>query len=762
MVAGDVINTGARLQSAAPPGRHPRRRADLSRRPSARSTIASARAGRGQGQGRAASRLARPRASRSGFGGSTSPTRRAPLVGRDDELDLLVGALARARTRERAAARHARRRAGDREEPPRARALARRRRGSRADRLAAGTLASVRRGRRRSGRSGRSSRRRRGSSRPTARTRPLRSSPHRSRDLVADATERPWVERHLRPLSGVQQTTSSAGRPTATRPSPPGGDSSRRSPRSSPAVLVFEDLHWADDALLDFVDALADRVAGVPLLVVCTARPELLERRPGWGGGKRNATRRSRSRRLSDDDTARLSRRRCSSDPVFRPISRPLSCSAPAETRSTPRSTRACSRTAANLTLRLPRPLQGVVAARIDALPAAEKELLQHAAVLGKVFWTDALAPLGSRARGSWTRRLHASSGRSSSGGSTARRSPARSSTPSSTRSCATARTARCPRSARADVHRRVADWIESLPADRADDRTEILAHHLLEAIEYSRAAGVEAADLVPRAAKALRESGDRALEHRRVERRASASMRRLRELDSSVEDDPYFLLSLGLALATVRLHRGRSGRARTRGRCARDLRSRRRRPGDDHPRRVRLAGRRPGWRVRLLRPARGLSSRALRSRARSSSSSHRWRAFSSLPDATTRRWSSSSRRSHGRGARRRRAARGRAQQPGGRARQLGDPGWEEDIERSLELALRANSFRVARAYINLGSTLLDMAGDLVRGRRSRARVWPSRADWVSRRRRCAGSSGTWPNDVPHRRVGRGDSLSRR
>ena len=45
-------------------------------------------------------------------------------------------------------------------------------------------------------------------------------------------------------------------------------------------VLVFEDLHWADDGLLDFVDHLAEWASGVPLLVVCTARPELLERRP--------------------------------------------------------------------------------------------------------------------------------------------------------------------------------------------------------------------------------------------------------------------------------------------------------------------------------------------------------------------------------------------------------------------------------------------------------------------------------------------------
>jgi hypothetical protein len=54
-----------------------------------------------------------------------------------------------------------------------------------------------------------------------------------------------------------------------------------------PTVLVFEDLHWADDDLLDFVDHLVDWSSGVPLLLVCTARPELLERRAGWGGGRR-------------------------------------------------------------------------------------------------------------------------------------------------------------------------------------------------------------------------------------------------------------------------------------------------------------------------------------------------------------------------------------------------------------------------------------------------------------------------------------------
>src|SRR5207302_4255771 len=72
-----------------------------------------------------------------------------------------------------------------------------------------------------------------------------------------------------------------------------------------PLVLVFEDLHWADEGLLDFVDHVVDWASGVPILVIGSARPELLERRPGWGGGKRNATTISLSP-LGDDDTARL------------------------------------------------------------------------------------------------------------------------------------------------------------------------------------------------------------------------------------------------------------------------------------------------------------------------------------------------------------------------------------------------------------------------------------------------------------------------
>ena len=114
----------------------------------------------------------------------------------------------------------------------------------------------------------------------------------------------PWVESHLRPLVGLAGGAEARGDArdeafTAWR------RFFEELAAERPLVLVFEDLHWADDNLLDFVDHLVDWASGVPLLVVGTARPELLTRRPGWGGGKPNALTISLSP-LSDDETSLL------------------------------------------------------------------------------------------------------------------------------------------------------------------------------------------------------------------------------------------------------------------------------------------------------------------------------------------------------------------------------------------------------------------------------------------------------------------------
>src|SRR5256714_1831631 len=120
---------------------------------------------------------------------------------------------------------------------------------------------------------------------------------------IVEESERRWVEAKVRPLVGLGGDEGSGG---------DRGDAFSGWRRffealaeQGPLVMIFEDLHWAGDELLDFVDELSDWIEGVPLLVLCTARPELLDRRPGWGGGKRNALTISLSP-LDGDATARL------------------------------------------------------------------------------------------------------------------------------------------------------------------------------------------------------------------------------------------------------------------------------------------------------------------------------------------------------------------------------------------------------------------------------------------------------------------------
>lgn len=103
--------------------------------------------------------------------------------------------------------------------------------------------------------------------------------------LVEESAERDWIEARLGSLVGVTgEGQADRGESFAAWRTFLEAMASAR-----PLVLVFEDLHWADDAMLEFIEHLVDWGTGVPILVLCTARPELYERRTGWGGGKRNA-----------------------------------------------------------------------------------------------------------------------------------------------------------------------------------------------------------------------------------------------------------------------------------------------------------------------------------------------------------------------------------------------------------------------------------------------------------------------------------------
>ena len=277
-----------------------------------------------------------------------------------------------------------------------------------------------------------------------------------------------------------------------------------------PAVLVFEDLHWADDDLLDFVDHLVDWGAGVALLVVCVTRPELLERRPGWGGGKPNAVTLSVSP-LSDEETARLLAGLLDRAVIPADLQVTLLARAGGNPLYAEQFARLVAETERGTELPLPENVQGIIAARLDGLSVDEKQLLQDAAVLGKVFWLGAISAVGGRERREAEEALHALARKEFV--RRERRSSVGADEEYAFRHVLVRDVAygQIPRAGRAERHERAAGWIEQL--GRPEDHAEMLAHHYLEALQLRRASGQEAGpELLERTRIAARVAGDRAL----------------------------------------------------------------------------------------------------------------------------------------------------------------------------------------------------------------------------------------------------------
>jgi len=186
-----------------------------------------------------------------------------------------------------------------------------------------------------------------------------------------------WLLRHIRPLVGLETDAPPADAGEAF-------GAWRRFfealAEQQPLVLIFEDLHWADEGLLDFVDELVDTSRGAPLLVVGTARPELLFRRSGWGGGKANALTISLSP-LSDEDTARLASAVLDRSVVPAELQAALLARAGGNPLFAEEFARLAAGRGGNV--ELPDTVHALIAARLDALPDFEKELLQTAAVVG-------------------------------------------------------------------------------------------------------------------------------------------------------------------------------------------------------------------------------------------------------------------------------------------------------------------------------------------------------------------------------------------
>jgi class 3 adenylate cyclase len=213
--------------------------------------------------------------------------------------------------------------------------------------------------------------------------------------LLADPTEAEWVESHLRPLAGVNaDAEGSADRQSESFTAWRRFFEAMADRR--PLVLVFEDIHWADDGLLDFVDHLVDWATGVPILVACTARPELLERRPGWGGGKLNAATLSLSP-LSEGETAQLFAALLGQPVLEAEVQQRLLAHAGGNPLYAEQYAQMHAERGDGEELPVPESVQGIIAARLDLLPSKEKHLLQDASVLGKVFWLGGLVNGRSR-----------------------------------------------------------------------------------------------------------------------------------------------------------------------------------------------------------------------------------------------------------------------------------------------------------------------------------------------------------------------------
>ena len=321
--------------------------------------------------------------------------------------------------------------------------------------------------------------------------------------VAADGSEAHWLTRHLYPLAGLAEEASGSAQEAYA--------AWRRfleaMAEERPLVLVFEDLHWADAALLDFVDQLVERTTSVPMLVLGTARPELLERRPGWGGGKPNALTISLSP-LSDDETAVLVRSLLERSVLDAPLQEALLARAGGNPLYAEQYTRVLlERGDVDA---LPETVQGIIAARLDALSEQEKRVLQDASVVGKVFWLGAVESIGAIERPEVEEFLYALERKEFVQRS--RRSSVEGESEYAFRHVLIRDVAygQIPRAARSEKHRRAAAWIESL--GRPDEQAEMLAHHYLQALELAEAAGLDAAALSDSARHALRDAGDRAL----------------------------------------------------------------------------------------------------------------------------------------------------------------------------------------------------------------------------------------------------------
>jgi class 3 adenylate cyclase/tetratricopeptide (TPR) repeat protein len=289
-----------------------------------------------------------------------------------------------------------------------------------------------------------------------------------------------------------------------------------------PTVLVFEDLHWADEAMLRFVELLGAAARDVPLLLLCTARPELMTRQPGWTGGITGSLTITLPP-LRDAGIAALYAHMFGQAAFSVELLAPLIEVADGNPLYAHEYVRmlieqgSLRQTGRRWSLERPEALpmpdsvHSVIANRVDLLDAADRTVLLAASVVGMQFWPGAVAAALGTAVEVVERAL--------------RRLEQRDFVHEQPNSIIAGQPEfrfrhilvrdvcyqRLPRTERVARHERTADWLDGLSRGRDTDLAEVLAHHRWAAHEIAATVGLDVGRYAPAARKALHRAARRA-----------------------------------------------------------------------------------------------------------------------------------------------------------------------------------------------------------------------------------------------------------
>jgi class 3 adenylate cyclase len=272
--------------------------------------------------------------------------------------------------------------------------------------------------------------------------------------------------------------------------------------RGQPLLVVFDDLQWAEPTFLDLIDHVTDLSRDAPMLLLCVARPELLDHRPGWGGGKLNATT-MLLEALTEDEAAQLvdNLLRARMDSA---IKEQIASAADGNPLFVEEMLAMVAEEAGG-EVAIPPTIQALLAARLDRLARDERTAVECAAVQGQEFRLDALAELvPTRLRGRLGE-LHQS---------LVRKDLVRPAGEDAFRFkhvlLRDAAYDALPKEHRVDLHERFADWLEGATSEQ----TEVRGYHLEQAYRYRTELGPvddHARGLARRAATLLAAGGRRA-----------------------------------------------------------------------------------------------------------------------------------------------------------------------------------------------------------------------------------------------------------